>query len=308
MSRAVPFHFNAATTASFLRPYFSPMHLPTRHAPPLPRPAPPSMPRLQLPEHLIPTRAQPLNPTLDSTQITPRHNGIRAHTSLDPRPILRPRHRQRRLPGRGPLGLLVRAGALARHLARPDRLNRIILCLDELALAVVVAALEDRPRPLADQPLRLALNACLCAGRARVEVRDFADARGDEGVFGDGELGEAREELALDVVGWEGAVVEGLEEEAYGFEDVDFRVDERGLQRVAVQEGYHFRQHLQLVHRGLAGFAGKGVSLCGFGHAAAHFFEFVVGHCFEIDAGFTARGLGLFEGFVEFALELFLFA
>ena len=57
-----------------------------------------------------------------------------------------------------------------------------------------------------------------------VEEYDFADAAGDEGFLVDGELGQGGEELALDVVGREGAVREGFEEEAHGFEEVVFRV------------------------------------------------------------------------------------
>ena len=156
----------------------------------------------------------------------------------------------------------------------------------EDAFAVVVAAVEDGAGPFAEEALGLPFDAEFGFFGLGVEEDDFADAAADEGFFADGQFGEAGEEFALNVVGGEGAVVEGFEEEAHGFEEIVFRVDDRvfDVSAVAVEERRHFGEHAQFVHGGARGGRGACEDVCfgSFGHADAEGGDFVVGHAVEI--------------------------
>lgn len=118
-----------------------------------------------------------------------------------------------------------------------------------MPLLVVISALKDRSAPLAQQALGHALDADLGPLALGVEEDDLADAAGQEGVLLDGQARQGRQDVALDVVGRQRAVVQGLQEELDVLQEVGVRVDHRRLVRVAVQERHHLRQQLQLVHR-----------------------------------------------------------
>ncbi len=101
----------------------------------------------------------------------------------------------------------------------------------------------------------------------------------------------------MDVVRGQGAVGEGLEEEAHGFEEVVFGVDDGGFDvaAVAVEECGDFREEAQFVGGGFGGVGGAGadVELGGFGHAVAEGGDFFVGGGGEVLGGVVSEGESL---------------
>lgn len=137
----------------------------------------------------------------------------------------------------------------------------------DVALLVVVGAFEDRPAPLAQQALSDALDADLGPLAFGVEEDDLADAAGEQGVLLNGQAGQGHQNIALDIVGRQRAVIKRLQEELDMLQEVGVRVDDGRLIRVAVQEPHHLRQQLELVHRRLALLARDVVGLARFFHA-----------------------------------------
>lgn len=170
--------------------------------------------------------------------------------------------------------------------------RRIVVGLGKLLLAVVVGAAQDGAGPVCEEALGLALDDELGPLALDVEHDDLADARGDEGVLVDGQLGQRGEELFLDVVGGQTAVAEGLEEEADGFEDVGLGVDDGLFEVALVEQGDDLGQQLELVAGGLAALAALVVGLGGLGHAAAHVLDLLVGHLLEVDSVLLAAAAG----------------
>lgn len=96
-------------------------------------------------------------------------------------------------------------------------IHRIVFRLHNRLLAKVVATLQDRPHPLADQSLRSPLDArlgLLCLG---VEHDHLADSAHGERILVHRQTRQSHEDVALDVVGWKATVLEWLEEEAHSF-------------------------------------------------------------------------------------------
>ena len=85
----------------------------------------------------------------------------------------------------------------------------------DVTFSVVVGTLEDRPAPLSQKALGHALDVEFGPLALGVEEDDLADAGGHEGVLLDGEAEQGVEDLALDLVGGQGAVVERFEEELH---------------------------------------------------------------------------------------------
>ena len=113
----------------------------------------------------------------------------------------------------------------------------------KLAFAVVVGTFEDWAGPFCEEALGGAFDGDFGFLRLCVEEDHLSYPTRDEAFFVDGEAGEGGHEFALNVVGGEGCVgEEGFEEEADGFEEVVFRVDDCGFDfaRVAVEEGRYF--------------------------------------------------------------------
>lgn len=135
------------------------------------------------------------------------------------------------------------------------RLNRPLL--------VVVRPLQNRPAPFSQQLLGHSLDARLGLLAPRVEQHDLADAAAQKGLLLDIELRKPHEDVALDVVGWQGAVVEGLEEELDVLEEVGIGVEDGMSDVVAVHHGHNVWEELELVNCGLAMFAGLVVLLAG---------------------------------------------
>lgn len=158
--------------------------------------------------------------------------------------------------------------------------SRVVVDGLEVAFAEIVGAFEDGAGPFAQEALGLAFDARFGFLGFGVEVDDFADARGFEGFLVDGQFRQGGEEIALDVVGGEGAVGQRFEEEAHAFEQVVVRVDDGGFRFavVAVEEGHHFRQHTELVHGWPGRFfaAGVDVGFGGGGHAVAELGDFFI--------------------------------
>ncbi len=98
-----------------------------------------------------------------------------------------------------------------------------------LALLVVVRPLQDRAAPLAHQTLCDALDADLGALAPRVKVDDLADAAAEEDFLVDGQLRQRVEDVTLDIVGRQAAVVERLEEVLDGLQEVGLGVEDRVL-------------------------------------------------------------------------------
>lgn len=90
----------------------------------------------------------------------------------------------------------------------------------------------------------------------------------------------------MDVVGGEGAVREGFEEEAHRFQEVVFWVHDGVLDvpAVAVEQAGDFGEEFEFVHGGTGGLGGAGgdVGFGGFGHADAEVGDFFVGHAVEV--------------------------
>ena len=159
---------------------------------------------------------------------------------------------------------------------------RVVVGLAELFLGVVVAAGEDGTLPFLNEALGLALDVDFWTLGLGVEEDDLADAAADESFFVDGELGKAVKEVALDVVGGEGAIFQRLEEEADRFEEVVFWIHDVALDGGSRYQRDHFRKELQFVHCGFAFTAGFHVGLGSIGHAVAEFVDFGIGLCFKV--------------------------
>lgn len=185
------------------------------------------LPRLHLPERVLAARAQRPGEHASRNRAAPRRNRVRLLLRLHPGSVASVRGRQHLLPRF--LRRLRRRkghGAAARGVGAQREARRVVVGGLEVPLAEIVAALEDRARPLAEEAFSLAFDGRFGLFGFGVEEDDFADARGNEGFLVDGQLGQAGEELALDVIARERAVGEGLEEEADAFEEVVLRVDD----------------------------------------------------------------------------------
>lgn len=152
----------------------------------------------------------------------------------------------------------------------------------DVALLVVVGALEDRAAPLTQQSLGDALDADLGLLALGVEQDDLADAAGPQRLLLDREAGQRLEDLSLDVVGREGAVVEGLEEELDVLQEVGVGVHDGRLVVVAVEQRHDLRQELELVQGRLVGFARLVVCLAGVLHADLEVCDSLVQLIFQV--------------------------
>lgn len=155
-----------------------------------------------------------------------------------------------------------------------------------MPLAEIVAALEDGAGPLAEKAFGLTLDGRFGLFGLGVEEDDLADARGNEGFLVDRQLRQAGEEFALDVVGREGAVGEGLEEEADALEEVVLGVDDGRFDFavVAVKERGNFGEEAELVHRWFGRVLGAGVDVHfgGFGHPDPEGGNFFIGERVDV--------------------------
>lgn len=151
-----------------------------------------------------------------------------------------------------------------------------------LPLLVVVCALEDRPAPFADQTLCDALDAGLGALAARVEVDDLADSAAEEDFLVDRQPGERVEDVALDVVGWETAVVERLKEVLNGLKEVGLGVEDRVLNRGSVEERCDLGEQLKLVCCSHSLFAGIVVGDAGLLHGDLEVCDLIIDCVFEV--------------------------
>jgi hypothetical protein len=95
----------------------------------------------------------------------------------------------------------------------------------DVALLVVIRSLQDRTAPFADQALCDALDAGFGSLAPGVEVDNFADAAAQEDIFVNGELGKSIEDVPLNIVGREAAVVQWLEEVLHRLEEVGFGIE-----------------------------------------------------------------------------------
>ena len=110
----------------------------------------------------------------------------------------------------------------------------------DVTFSVVVGTLEDRSAPLSQKALGHALDIEFGPLALGVEEDDLADAGGHEGVLLDGEAEQGVEDLALDLVGGQGAVVERLEEELDVQQEVRIRIDNSRLVPISVQHRHDF--------------------------------------------------------------------
>ena len=134
-----------------------------------------------------------------------------------------------------------------------------------LSLLVVISSLQDRSAPFSQQPLRHALNTWLGLLASGVEENDFADATTEERLLFNIQLCKGQKDVALNVVGWKGPVVQRLEEELDMLQKVCIRIKHRMLYVVSIQDSSDFGEQLQLVESGLAGLASLIISLaCAF--------------------------------------------
>lgn len=246
---------------------------------PLPLPLPSRLPCLHLPERILPTRPQRPRKTPRDDRHAIRHPRIRLlRRRLHPRTISILRRRQRPLPGL--LRNLRRAQGCRRLRVADGEAGGIVIDGLEVTFAEIVAAFEDGAGPFAQEAFGLAFDVGFGFLGFGVEVDDFADPGGFEGFLFDGQFRQGGKEVALDVVGGEGAVGQGFEEEAHAFEQVVVRIDDGrfGFAVVAVEERGHFRQHTELVHGWSGGFfeAGVDVGFGGGGHAVAKFGDFFI--------------------------------
>jgi hypothetical protein len=188
---------------------------------------------------------------------------------------------------------------------RKVNVRRVVIRLCKLLLAVVVRAPKNGTSPVCKEALGLTLDCELGLLALNVEHDDFANSRGDQCVFVDRQPGERCKELFLDVVCGKTTVAERFQKEANRLEEVDFGVDDGVLEAVLVQEGDDFREKLELVARGLVALAAFVIGLSSGGHAAAHLFDFLVGHLLEVDAILlaTARITGALHQGVNLAVE-----
>lgn len=105
----------------------------------------------------------------------------------------------------------------------------------DVPLLVVVGALEDGPAPLAQQALGHALDGDLRLLALGVEEDDLANAARPQRLLLYREPGQRLEDLPLDVVGGQRAVVERLEEELDVLQEVGVRVHDGCLIIVTIQ-------------------------------------------------------------------------
>ena len=129
-----------------------------------------------------------------------------------------------------------------------------------MPLLVVVSPLENRPAPLSQQTIRDTFDARGGTLALRVEENNFANATAQERILADGKLGQSSENVTLDVVGRQAAVVQRLQEVFDRLEKVSLGIEHRILDRCAVQQVRHLREELQLVNSRLALLAGLVVS------------------------------------------------
>lgn len=120
-------------------------------------------------------------------------------------------------------------------------IRRVEVGLLEHPLRVIVTALEDRASPLSQQLLRHLFDAPLRALALGVENDHLADSAGDQGILLDRKLGQRGQQIALNVVSGHGTIVQGLEEESNGLQEIDFRVNQGVGVLVAVKEHDHLR-------------------------------------------------------------------
>lgn len=151
------------------------------------------------------------------------------------------------------------------------------------ALLVVVRPLQNGPTPLPHKALGHALDLGLCALCLCIEEHDAADATGQERLLLDLQLGEGREDLALDVVGRKLTIIaQRFQEELDRLQEVCLGVENGVLDVLPVEQGHHFGQHLDFLDRGKE-----------------------VGHGFVVNfAGFLHAGLDVGDMLVEFLLEV----
>jgi hypothetical protein len=214
-----------------------------------------------------------------------------------------------------PLGWLLYCGGLRSGcvfvsictcpVVRRANVRRIVIRLRKLLLAVVVCAPKNRTSPVCEEALGLTLDCELGLFALDVEHDDFANTRGDQCVLVYWEFGKGRKELFLDVVCGKTTVAEWFQEEADRLEEVYFGVDDGVLETVLVQKGDNFREKLELVARRLVALAAFVVGFGSGGHAAAHLFDFLVGHLLEVDAILlaTARVARTLDEGVDLAVE-----
>jgi hypothetical protein len=177
--------------------------------------------------------------------------------------------------------------------------------LRKLLLAVIVRTPKDRTRPVRKQTLGLTLDSEFGLLALDVEHDDLADARRNKRVLIDRQPSQRSKQLFLDVVRGKTTVAEGFQEEADGFEEVDFGVDDSVFETVLIEESDDFWEQLELVARGLVALAAFVVGFGGLRHAAAHFFDFLVCHLLQVDAILlaAARGAGALDEGVDLAVE-----
>lgn len=99
---------------------------------------------------------------------------------------------------------------------------------------VVVSSAKNRSAPLAQKTLSHALDADLGSLALCVEEHNLANSTGHECVLLNGEADECGEDVALNIVGRQGAVGQRLEEELDALEKICVWVNDRSLVVVAV--------------------------------------------------------------------------
>jgi hypothetical protein len=152
----------------------------------------------------------------------------------------------------------------------------------DLPLLVIVCSLQDRTAPFTDQALGDALDAGLGPFAPCVEVDDLADTAAQEDLFVDGKLGEGVEDVALDVVGWQAAVVQRLEEVFDRLEQVGLGVEDGILDGRSVEKTSHLGEELKLVGGGHALLAGFVVSQASLLHRDLEIGNLVVDLVFQV--------------------------
>lgn len=123
-----------------------------------------------------------------------------------------------------------------------QRIHVLVIKLASLnvALLVVVGPLENRTAPFSQQPLGHSLDAGFWLLAPCVEQDDLADSTAQEGLLFYVETRQSRENIPLDVVGGQRAVVERFQKELDMLQEVCVGVEHGMLYVVAVQQASNF--------------------------------------------------------------------
>lgn len=183
------------------------------------------------------------------------------------------------------------------------RSNVKVASLD-LAFLVIISPLQDRTTPFTHKTLCNALDANLGSLAFGVKVNYLANAAAEKHLFVDWKLGESIEDVALNIVSGETAVVQGLQEVFDSLEEIGFRVENGILNGCPVEKRCDLREKLKLV-------GGRNAILTGFvvSHTGVFHGDFEIGNLFidfvlEIDIILLASPFGSgFESGIHGTLE-----